>query len=216
MRKCIRQQLLSPQHNWNIPPTHTDLYQNCNFYQSFGQLTSIFFSLYLPMALSISRKRLFFLYCPPMFGAAPGRETIFIFCICCINCGRLYIIFFRDGESILKTQRRTRTPVLFKDHWLLNRSVFIAKQTDRRITLHLFTRLTVLLLTFCLLLFWQEEAMRGQSGCWNVKLSLSAPWQKCCIDSHSSNLSFVTCLFVIVVVRQHEIMTLAKWRWKSK
>ena len=81
-----------------------------------------------------------------MFGAAPGRETIFIFCIRWINCSRLYIIsssFSRDGESIFKkinkTQRRRKEPGSSKRSGRSSSGVwgvFIAKPTDWQTTLH--------------------------------------------------------------------------------
>lgn len=120
-----------------------------------------------------------------MNGAAPGRETILIFCICCINCGRLYI-FSRDGAGghfkKKKTQRRTRTPLfLKKTHWLLTRGVgvFIAKQTDET-TPRLFTRLTVLILTFLFTFFFFLARGRDERSIQvrNVKLSLLCPLTK--------------------------------------
>lgn len=47
----------------------------------------------------------------PMFGAAPGRETIFIFCICWIICGSLNLLL-RDGEGVLKP-RQEQGPLFF-------------------------------------------------------------------------------------------------------
>lgn len=149
-----------------------------------------------------------------MFGAAPGRETIFIFCICWINCSRLYIIssssFSRDGESIfkkkikIKPRGERRSPVLLEDQRAPRQEcvcgVFIAKPTDWQTTLHLSTRLTVRLLTFCLP-FRLVSLTRGRDERSTRELkceTLSAPWQKCCTDCHSSNLSFVYYFFVFV------------------
>lgn len=147
-----------------------------------------------------------------MFGAAPGRETIFIFCVCWINC-TVVCYFFKDGERILKTQRRARTPVLFLKISNFSRGVwgvFIAKQTDNSTLIHL-TDSPAFNLFFCLLFLTSE---RGERSIREPKCeSLSAPRQKCCIDSHSSNLSFLFFfVVVVVVVRQHGIMTLSKWR----
>lgn len=65
-----------------------------------------------------------------MFGAAPGRETIFIFCIkFVIGCAfSLFVFLFcffcsRNGGDHFKSQRRTGT-VLFKDQQLL-KGVFL-------------------------------------------------------------------------------------------
>lgn len=78
-----------------------------------------------------------------MFGAAPGRETIFIFCIRWINCSRLYIIssssFSRDGESIfkkkikIKPRGERRSPVLLEDQWAPRQECVwcFYSQTDR-------------------------------------------------------------------------------------
>lgn len=157
-----------------------------------------------------------------MNGAAPGRETILIFCICCINCGRLYI-FSRDGAGghfKKKNPEENTNPVVFKKPLTSHsRCGCFYSQTDRRdnsMPVHSTDSPAFNLFVYFFFFFGKRKRWEVNPGAEMWNSLFSAPWQKCCIDCHSSNLSFVYCLFVVVVVRQHEIMTLAKWRGKSK
>lgn len=118
-----------------------------------------------------------------MNGAAPGRETILIFCICCINCGRLYI-FSRDGARghFKKNPEENTNPVVFKKPLTSHsRCGCFYSQTDRRdnsTPVHSTDSPAFNLSVYFFFFFWQEEEMRGQSRCRNVKLSLLCPLTK--------------------------------------
>lgn len=173
-----------------------------------------------------------------MFGAAPGRETIFIFCICWINCSRLYIIssssFSRDGESIFKkknknkTQRRTKEPGSFRRSAGSSSGVCVwcfYSQTDRLTDNSTLIHPTDspafnLLFTFSFGFFdkrtgWEVDP---RAEMWNSLCPLTKVlYRLSFFKPLLCLLFFCFCSFVVVVVvRQHGILTLAKWRWKSK
>lgn len=172
-----------------------------------------------------------------MFGAAPGRETIFIFCIRWINCSRLYIIssssFSRDGESIfkkkikIKPRGERRSPVLLEDQWAPRQECVwcFYSQTDRLTDNSTLIHPTDspafnLLFTFSFGFFdkrtgWEVDP---RAEMWNSLCPLTKVlYRLSFFKPLLCLLFFCFCLFVVVVVvRQHGILPLAKWRWKSK
>lgn len=172
-----------------------------------------------------------------MFGAAPGRETIFIFCIRWINCSRLYIIssssFSRDGESIfkkkikIKPRGERRSPVLLEDRQAPRQECVwcFYSQTDRLTDNSTLIHPTDspafnLLFTFLFGFFdkrtgWEVDP---RAEMWNSLCPLTKVlYRLSFFKPLLCLLFFCFCSFVVVVVvRQHGILTLAKWRWKSK
>lgn len=129
-----------------------------------------------------------------MFGAAPGRETIFIFCICWINCGSLYVFvsFFRDGGKHFKNPEENEEPCSF----LTRRVGCFYSQTHSQTTLHVHLTDSPafnLFVYFFVLFVWQVEGTRGLSESRNVNLSL--PLDKVLHRLFKPLLCFCFCFF---------------------
>lgn len=114
--------------------------------------------------------------------------------------------FFKDGESVLNPEKN-KEPCSFPQG---ASGVFIAKHSQTTLHVHL-TDSPAFNLFVYLVFFGGGREVNPRAEMW---ISL-CPFTK--VLHRLLNRSFVPCFFLfVVVVRQHGIMTLAKWRWKSK